>query len=99
MFMDSYYCSIMQRRYFKYIRYTASKERRLRVTGDSRYTRFSYPRFHISAVLFQFYEKHAYPIHGQILKPITCVEPYPGLSENVMQMISLASKNSGVSLT
>jgi hypothetical protein len=67
--------------------------------GDSRYTRFRYPRFRISAVLFQFCEEHQYPIRGQILNPITCVEPSPGLSWNVMQMIGLASNNSGASLT
>jgi hypothetical protein len=27
-------------------------------TGDSRYTRFRYPRFRITAVLFQYYEEH-----------------------------------------
>jgi hypothetical protein len=31
-------------------------------TGDSRYTRFHYPRFRISAVLFQYYEEYlSYP--------------------------------------
>jgi hypothetical protein len=31
-------------------------------TGDSRYTRFHYPRFRISAVLFQCYEEYlSYP--------------------------------------
>jgi hypothetical protein len=33
-------------------------------TGDPRYTRFRYPRFSISAVLFQYHEKHQYPIRG-----------------------------------
>jgi hypothetical protein len=63
-------------------------------TDDSRYT-----RFRISAVLFQCHEKHQYPIRGRILKHVTCVEPSPGLSGNVMQVINLASKNSGASLT
>jgi hypothetical protein len=67
-------------------------------TGDSHYTRFRFPRFRISAVLFQHYEKHQYPIRGQLLKPITCTELPPGLSGNVMQLISLASKNYGASL-
>jgi hypothetical protein len=48
---------------------------------------FPYPRFY-----FSYLDK-------QFLKPVTCVEPSPGLSGNVMQMISLASKNSGASLT
>jgi hypothetical protein len=39
-------------------------------TGDSRYIRFRDPRFCISAVLFQYYKEHQYPIRGQILKPI-----------------------------
>jgi hypothetical protein len=64
-----------------------------------RYMRFRYPRFRISAVLFQFYEKHQYPIRGQILKPPAWDEPSSGLLGNVMQMISLTSKNSGTSLT
>jgi hypothetical protein len=68
-------------------------------TVDSRYTLFRYPRFRISAVLFQYYEENQYPIRGKFLKPLTWVEPTRGLSENVMQMISLASKNSGASLT
>jgi hypothetical protein len=58
-----------------------------------------YPRSRISAVLFQYRKEHQYPIRGHILKPITCVEPSPGLSGNVLQMISLTSKNSGASLT
>jgi hypothetical protein len=62
-------------------------------------TRFRYPRFRLSAVLFQCHEEHQYPIRGQILKPITCVEHSPDLSGNVMQMISLTSKSSGASLT
>jgi hypothetical protein len=53
----------------------------------------------MSAILFQYHEKHQYPIRGQILKPNSCVEPSPGLSENAMQMINLASKNCGASLT
>jgi hypothetical protein len=65
----------------------------------SHYTRFRYPRFRISGVLFKYHEEHQYPIRGQILKPITCVEPSPRLSGNVMQMISESSKNSGASLT
>jgi hypothetical protein len=45
-------------------------------TGDSRYT-----RFRISVLLLQCYKKERqYPIRGQILKPITCVEHSPGLS-------------------
>jgi hypothetical protein len=68
-------------------------------TGDSRYTRFRYPSFRISTVLFQCYEEHQYPVRGQILNPITCVKLSPGLSEYVIQMISLASKNSGARLT
>jgi hypothetical protein len=52
----------------------------------------------LSAALFQ-YHKHKYPIRGHILKPVTGVEPSPGLSGNVMQMISLASNNSGATLT
>jgi hypothetical protein len=67
--------------------------------GDSHYTRFQYPCFRTFAVSFQYHEEHQCPIRGQILKPITCVETSPGLSGNVMQMISLASKNSGASLT
>jgi hypothetical protein len=55
--------------------------------------------FCISAILFQYYEKHQYPICGQILKCITCIKQSPHLSRNVMQMISLASKNSNASLT
>jgi hypothetical protein len=66
--------------------------------GDSRFMRFHYLHFHTSMVLFQYYEEDQYHIRGQILKLITCVEPSPGLSLNVMQMISLASKNSGASL-
>jgi hypothetical protein len=56
-------------------------------TSDSSYTRFCCPRFRISAVLFRYHE-HQYPIRGQILKLITCVETFPGLSGNVMQIIS-----------
>jgi hypothetical protein len=63
------------------------------------YTRFPYPRFRISAVLFQYYDEHQNSIRIQILKLITWVKPCPGLPGNVMQMISLASKNSGTSLT
>jgi hypothetical protein len=37
-------------------------------TGDSRYTRFCYQRFRISAVLFQQHEEHQYTTRGQILK-------------------------------
>jgi hypothetical protein len=65
---------------------------------DSCNTRFRCLRFRISAVLFQYYE-HQYPTRSQILKPITCVKPSPRLSGNAMQMISLASENSGASLT
>jgi hypothetical protein len=54
--------------------------------------------FCISAGLFQCRE-HQYPIRCKILKPIIRVETSPGLSENVMQMISLATKNFGISLT
>jgi hypothetical protein len=43
----------------------------------------------------QYYEEHQYPIRDQS----TCVEPSPSLSGNVMQMKSLASQNSGASLT
>jgi hypothetical protein len=68
-------------------------------TSLFRYTHFRYPRFCISAVLFQYHEEHQYPIDCQILKPTTCVEPSPRLSGNVMQMISLASENSGASVT
>jgi hypothetical protein len=63
-------------------------------TGDSRYTHFRYPRFYFSIM-----RSIKYPTRGQILKSVTCVEPCPGLSGNVMQMISLASKNYGASLT
>jgi hypothetical protein len=69
----------------------------IKSTGDSHYMCFHHPHFRISAVLFQYHEEHQYPICGHILKHITCVEPSPGLSGNVM--ISLASKNSGASLT
>jgi hypothetical protein len=63
------------------------------------YRRLSLYALSLSTVLFQYYEEHQYPIHGKILKPITCVEPSPGLSGNVIQMISLVSENSGSSLT
>jgi hypothetical protein len=55
--------------------------------------------FYIPTVLFQYYEKHQYHIHGQILKPITQVKPSPGTQLNVKQMISSASKKSSASLT
>jgi hypothetical protein len=58
-----------------------------------------YTRCRISTVLYQYREEHQYPIRGKILKPVSCVEPFPGLSGTVMQMISLSSKNSGYSLT
>jgi hypothetical protein len=51
--------------------------------GDSSYA------LSLSAVLFQYYEVHQYPICGRIFNPITCIEPSPGLSGNVIQMISL----------
>jgi hypothetical protein len=60
---------------------------------------FCYPNFHISTVLFQYYEQHQYLIHGQILKPITCVEPSTDLSGNAMPMISSVLKNSGANLS
>jgi hypothetical protein len=63
------------------------------------FSHIRYPRFRISAVLFQYHEEHQYSTRGQILKPVACVEPSPGLPGNEMQMISLASKNSGASLT
>jgi hypothetical protein len=50
---------------------------------------FPYPRFCISAVLFQYSEEHQDLICGQILKPFTCI----------IQMISLASQNFSTSLT
>jgi hypothetical protein len=68
-------------------------------TCDSHYTRFRHPRFRIYAVLFQHYEEHQHHIRGQILKSVICVEPSPGLSDYVMQLISLVSTNSGDSLT
>jgi hypothetical protein len=43
------------------------------------YTRFLYPRFRLFAALFQCHEEHQYAIRGQILEPITCVEPSPRL--------------------
>lgn len=46
----------------------------------------------LSADLFQCYKEHQYPIRGQILRAITCAEPSPGLSGNVMQVINSASK-------
>jgi hypothetical protein len=63
--------------------------------GDSRYTSFRYPRFYfnISCGTSISY------LRPNFLKPITCVEPSQCLSGNVMQMISLASNNSGASLT
>jgi hypothetical protein len=35
-------------------------------TGESRYTRFCYPSFRISAVSFQYHEEHQYLIHGHV---------------------------------
>jgi hypothetical protein len=78
---------------------TGDAIRTLQCRYSSDPTRFRYPHFRISAVLFQCYERHQYPNRGQILKPVTCVEPFAVLSGNVMQMTSLASKNSGASLT
>jgi hypothetical protein len=43
-------------------------------TISSRYTRFRDSCFRISAALFQYPEEHPYPIRGQILKPVNCVE-------------------------
>jgi hypothetical protein len=63
------------------------------------YRRLSLHALSLFTVLFQYHEEHQYPIRGQILNPITCVEPSPGLSGNVMQMIRSASQNSGASLT
>jgi hypothetical protein len=54
--------------------------------------RFRYPHFCISAVLFHCYDKHQYPIRGQILKPTTSAESSARSSENVMQTINLATK-------
>jgi hypothetical protein len=66
--------------------------RLMQSTGDSRYTRFHSPCFRTSAVLFQYHEKHQYLIRGQILVSGTCVEPSPGLSGDVMQIISLLQR-------
>jgi hypothetical protein len=71
----------------------------LRYRGESRYTWFRCPHFRISVVLFQYHEEHQYPSRGQNLKPITCVDPSPGLSGNVMQMIGLVLMNYEASLT
>jgi hypothetical protein len=49
----------------------------------TRYPRFRYPRFY-----FSIWASISYPQLN--LKPVTWVEPSPGLSGNVMQMISLA---------
>lgn len=54
--------------------------------------------FAFSCVLFQCCEEHHCLAWGQILKPATYIEPSPGLLGNVMQMVSLASKNSVTSL-
>jgi hypothetical protein len=54
--------------------------------------------FRLSAVSFKYHNDHQHPIHGQILKPITYFELSPALSGIVIQMGSLASKNSGASL-
>jgi hypothetical protein len=67
--------------------------------GETKYRGLSLYALSIYAVLFQYHEEHQYPIRGQMLKPVTRDEPSPGLSGNVMQMISVASKNSGPSLT
>jgi hypothetical protein len=46
--------------------------------GDSRYARFRYARFRISAVLFQYHKEHQYPIRGHgnscqtVLHPLSC---------------------------
>jgi hypothetical protein len=61
--------------------------------GDSFYA------LSLSTVLFNCHEGHQYLIRGRIIKPVTCVEPFPSSSGNVMQMMILASKNSGSSLT
>jgi hypothetical protein len=37
---------------------------RLLYSGESRYTRFRYSPFRISALLFQYYDEHQYPIRG-----------------------------------
>jgi hypothetical protein len=50
-------------------------------------------------LLLQYHKEHQYPIHSQILNPVTCIEPSPGLSGNVMQVVGLAAKNSGATLT
>jgi hypothetical protein len=63
----------------------------------TRYTRFRYPRFRISAVLFQCQVEHQCSIRGPYFN--ACVKPSFVLSRNVMQMISLVSEKSDASLT
>lgn len=58
----------------------------LKSTGDFRYT-----RFRLTAVLFQCYVEHQYPIRGHVLKNIAFVESSPGLSGNVNSDATLTS--------
>jgi hypothetical protein len=60
-------------------------------------TCFCCPLVSITAALFQYHDEHQYSISGQIIKAVTCIESSPGLSGNVMRMISLTSNNSGAS--
>jgi hypothetical protein len=50
------------------------------ITSDSNYTRFRYPLFHISAVLFQYHEEHQYPIRGHVRNcragPLSCARSF-----------------------
>jgi hypothetical protein len=56
-------------------------------------------RFWESAVLFHYYQEHQYSNHAQIWKPITRIEPSPGMWKSVMQTICYALGNYGSSLT
>jgi hypothetical protein len=49
-------------------------------TGESRYTRFLYPCFRVSAVLFQYHEEHQYSIRGHgrscYAGPLSCARSF-----------------------
>lgn len=65
----------------------------------TRHTHIRYPRFCISAVLLQYFDKHQQSNSSQILNSITCIQASSGLSRYVVQMIKLGTKEPVASLT
>jgi hypothetical protein len=52
--------------YFKKIPFRDRSLSLIPHAGDALYTLFQYPRFRVSAALFQYHEEHQYPIRGHV---------------------------------